>query len=165
MTAAARRQWAPVKYTSTQLGGGTNSQGVTFPGGLDLTTPALRLQPGALRDCLNFEVAPSGGYGRIEGYERFDGQAAPSDAAVTIVQIASFLAVPAIGQVITQAVTGATGTVAAVVTGPVPYLVLTKVTGAFDDRNMISKPTIGGALVNDAGEPIVNDAGDTISTP
>ncbi len=86
--------WAPVKYSSTPLGGGTTAQGVAYPGGLDLTTPSLRLQPGALRDCLNFEVAPFGGYRRTDGYERFDGQPSPSSATYTIVQLVGNVANP-----------------------------------------------------------------------
>jgi hypothetical protein len=66
-----------VKYSQTNLGSGVSGQGQPFPGGLDLTTPDLRLQPGALRDCLNYECGQFGGYTRIQGYERFDGHASP----------------------------------------------------------------------------------------
>lgn len=189
MSATLSRQppknaWAAVKYTSTNLGGGTTSQGQAYPGGLDLTTPSLRLQPGALRDALNFECAPFGGYRRVDGYERFDGQASPSDATYTIVQmtpgfgtpaefdsdfssdfiIAPFLHIPVPGDVVTQEVSGATGTVVALVVLPfassgtpfvldhslldssdlltsddgVTYLVLTQVTGVFDNTNQLS---------------------------
>jgi hypothetical protein len=75
MNAIPKQAWTPVKYTQTPLGAGTNAQGQAFPGGLDLTTPSLRLQPGSLRDSVNFEVAQFGGYTRIDGYERVDGQA------------------------------------------------------------------------------------------
>jgi hypothetical protein len=87
MNAVAKQQWPQVKYTQTQLGHGTNPQGQTFPGGLDLTTPPLRLPPGALHDVLNFEVAQFGGYTRIAGYERTDGHPSPSTASYTIVQV------------------------------------------------------------------------------
>lgn len=137
MNAVTKQAWAAVKYTQTQLGGGSTAQGVSYPGGLDLTTPTLRLQPGALRDVLNYEVAQFGGYTRISGYERVDGQAPPSAAGFIIVQVVSFLTVPDVGDLISQFLTGATGTVAAVFTTPVPYLVLTQVTGAFDDVYMI----------------------------
>jgi hypothetical protein len=158
-----KNAWAKVQYTSTQLGSGTTSQGQVFPGGLDLTTPSLRLASGALRDCINFEVMPFGGYGRIDGYERADGQASPSDATYTIVQIADntdspFIldssvldgpdvlsagpdwTPPTVGQVITQDTSGAVGTIIAVVTGPVPYLVLTMVTGIFDNTHSLTTP-------------------------
>jgi hypothetical protein len=130
-----------VKYSATQLGGGVTGQGVAFPGGLDLTTPSLRLQPGALRDCLNFEVAQFGGYSRIEGYERVDGHASPSAAAYVVVQLAAaFTNVPTIGQVVTQAVTGASGTIIAVVTAPAPYIAVTQVSGSFDNSHALTTP-------------------------
>jgi hypothetical protein len=169
MGAMGKQQWSQVKYTETILGGGTTAQGVAYPGGLDLTTPSLRLQSGALRDVLNFEVAQFGGYTRVDGYERVDGRASPSDAVFLIVQVASFTNVPAVGQVVTQAVSGATGTIIAVVTdggvtsddltsrtgdwilsddGPIiivtepaaAYIVVTMVTGVFDNTDALTTP-------------------------
>lgn len=160
MSAARKPEWAPVKYTSTQLGGGVSGQGQPFPGGLDLTTPSLRLQPGALRDALNFEVAQFGGYSRVEGYERIDGRASPSGAVYRIVQCggfssdfttdftpgdfgtSTFLTIPTVGQVVTQAVSGATGTIIAVVTAPIPYIVVTEVTGVFDQSHPLTTPGV-----------------------
>ena len=163
-----KNAWAPVRYSQTNLGGGTTAQGVAFPGGLDLTTPSLRLQPGALHDALNFYVAQFGGYTRTEGYERFDGRASPSVATYTIVQIGfspadftsdfssdftttpspPFTYTPLPGQVVTQPINGATGTIIAVVTAPVPYLVLTMVTGAFDNSSALM--VLGSVLVGNA---------------
>lgn len=50
-----------------------------FPlgGGLDLVTPAIATKPGVAVAALNYEPVMSG-YRRIRGYERFDGQVAPS---------------------------------------------------------------------------------------
>lgn len=189
-----KHSWAPVKYSQTSLGSGTTSQGTVFPGGLDLTTPSLRLQPGALRDALNFEVAPFGGYRRVDGYERFDGQTSPSDATFTLVQmtpgfeqpadfdsdfnadfaITPSLHIPVVGDVVTQDVSGATGTVIAVVTVPFEYagtpfvldqslldgpdvlggegrsyIVLTDVTGNFDNTNQL---TTAGFSIGSATE-------------
>lgn len=160
MNAIPKQAWPAVKYTQTQLGGGASAQGVAFPGGLDLTTPSLRLQPGALRDVLNYEVAQFGGYSRVDGYERVDGRASPSAAVYTIVQVggvflvppdfttdfntdftqATFSNIPSVGQVVTQAVSGATGKIIAVVIAPVPFLVLTQVTGIFDQTNLLTTP-------------------------
>lgn len=147
-------QFVPVRYSQTQLGGGTNAQGVSYPGGLDLTTPFLKLLPGALRDVLNFEVAQFGGYSRVDGYERYDGRAAPSAATFSVVQVVSFTAVPVVGQVVTQASSGASGTIIAVVTAPIPYLALTNVTGIFDNTHSLSTPgpvAIGTATANMVG--------------
>lgn len=162
MNAIPKSAWAQVKYDEVQFGGGSTAQGQPYPGGLDLTTPTLRLQPGALRDVLNFEVAQFGGYSRVDGYERVDGRAAPSDANYVIIQIGSlpdfssgdfsgtdfsalvgfpdFTNIPTVGQVVTQAVSGATGTIIAVVPSPVAYIAVTKVTGVFDSTNQITTP-------------------------
>lgn len=147
MNAIPKQAWVPVKYTQTLLGAQQTVRGMA-PGGLDLVTPSLRLQPGALRDCVNFEVALFGGYSRIEGYERTDGQAAPSAAVYTLIQVASFTAVPAAGQVVTQATSDATGTIIAVVSAGTPYLAVTAVTGIFDNSHALTTPgpvTVGTA--------------------
>lgn len=49
--------------------------GVKYPltGGLDLTTVKPLVKPGTLQDCLNYEVATTTGYTRINGVARFDG--------------------------------------------------------------------------------------------
>lgn len=49
-------------------------------GGLDLTTPSLRVDKGRALTMVNFELELDGGYRRINGYERVDGRPAPSDA-------------------------------------------------------------------------------------
>lgn len=163
----AALKWPKVQYSQTQLGGGTNAQGVAFPGGLDLTTAALRLQPGALRDVLNYEVGQFGGYTRIQGYERVDGRASPSVATSVIVQIGTiaadfmsdftsdfnlglFFVRPTVGQAVTQATSGAAGTIIAIVADNKPYLVLTQVTGIFDTANVVSGP---GAVVIGVATP------------
>jgi hypothetical protein len=53
-----------------------------FPlkGGLNEVAPPLATNPGELIDCLNYECLPEGGYQRIKGYSRFDGQATASMA-------------------------------------------------------------------------------------
>lgn len=146
----AKAQMERVLYSTTRLGGGMTQSGVSYPGGYDLTTPSLALQPGALRDVLNFECSQSGGYGRIKGYERIDGRAAPSAATYLIVQVSSFTNVPSVGQTITQATSGATGNIIAVnnVAGAF-YVAVTQVTGTFDTTHSITTPgpvTIGTAI-------------------
>lgn len=139
-TIPERSAWSAIRYSQTQLGAAVSYSGRTSPGGLDLTTPTLRLQPGALRDGLNFECAVSGGYSRIVGYERVDGRAAPSAAVYGIIQVALFTNVPAVGLVVTQAASGAMGTIIAVFTGAAPYLAVTRVTGTFDETHALTVP-------------------------
>ena len=83
----------PVKYSLIQL-----------QGGLDLVTPTLSLPPGIARDAINFEVAITGGYTRIPGYERFDGQPNPSDAVYSALTVASTSTL-AVGNTITNLAT------------------------------------------------------------
>jgi len=137
---APKQDWPKVSYTTTQLGGGLTQQGVSYPGGLDLTTPTLRLQPGSLRDGVNFECAQFGGYARADGYERVDGRPAPSAATFQIIQLVSFTNVPTAGQVVTQTTTGAAGTIIAVVISPTPYIAVTRITGSFDDTHALTTP-------------------------
>jgi len=144
-------QMPPVKYSITKLGGGVTPQGVSYPGGLDLTTPSLSLQPGALKQCTNFEVSQTGGYARIAGYERFDGHAAPSLATYILVQINAFTNIPLVGQTLTQAGSGATGTIIAV-NPTLSYVAVTQVSGTFDYTDTVS---VGATLIGTAVTPTV----------
>lgn len=146
---------SPVKYEVTNLGGGITQTGVSFPGGLDQTTPSLKLQPGSLVQAQNFECAQSGGYARIEGYERFDGRPAPSAATFVIVQVASFTNVPAFGTIINQDNSLATGIVAFVNNDDTgAYMIVTDVTGTFDATSNISSG-YGTLTVTAANSPII----------
>jgi hypothetical protein len=135
----------PVQYSVTRLGGGTTNGGVSFPGGLDLTTPSLALQPGALRNVVNFECSQAGGYARIKGYERLDGRPSPHNGVFSIVQVNSFTNVPSNGQTITQAGSGATGVIITVnnVSGAY-YMVVTKVTGTLNNSGAV---TVGATAI------------------
>jgi hypothetical protein len=118
-------------------------------GGLDLETPIWEVAPGKLRQAKNYEIGINDGYIDIEGYERFDGQAAPSDAQYGILDVTitgSF----SDGDTVTQLVSGATGVIVVggvVTSGAQDYLVLTKVTGTFDATNdlQVSAVTEGNA--------------------
>lgn len=55
-----------------------NEKIVPFRGGLDLEGNPLSIDPGRIIACRNFGVKTGGGYYRVKGYERFDGQTAPS---------------------------------------------------------------------------------------
>lgn len=51
---------------------------VILDGGLDQVSAAPAVLPGAIRDCLNYEVGFRRGLTRIDGLERFDGRTSPS---------------------------------------------------------------------------------------
>jgi hypothetical protein len=53
--------------------------GFALGGGLDLITPAVSKKPGYCIAALNYEPT-AGGYRRLRGFERYDGQPAPSEA-------------------------------------------------------------------------------------
>jgi len=99
---------------------------VNMQGGMDEVTPILQLPSGMVRDSLNFECSILGGYSRIQGYERYDGHAKPSNAVFSDIYISSFVNVPAVGDTISCAT--ATAVVLAVGSN---YLVVTEVTSAF----------------------------------
>lgn len=102
-----------------------------FAGGLDLTTPVIQTKPGTLRDALNYEIGINGGYIGILGYERFDGQASPSDGQYGILNV-TISGAFAVGDTITGVTSAATAVVLAVVTGgATDYLVVTKISGTF----------------------------------
>jgi hypothetical protein len=145
---AVANQWPAVKYSMTSLGAGSNAAGQPFPGGLDLMTPALRLQSGALTDVLNYEVSQFGGYTRVPGYERVDGRFSPSKASYTLIQVASFnnFSSIALGQTVTQSTSGATGTIIAIVASPIPYIAVTQVTGVFDNTHLLTTVASPGPI-------------------
>lgn len=113
---------------------------IMMKGGLDLMTPTLSLIPGALRDCLNYEVAVQGGYTRVAGYERLDGRTAPSSAAYIALSV-SFSSTPSLWATVTGGTSGATGKVAQTGLG---VLVLTAVSGTFQNGETLS---VGGSPI------------------
>lgn len=60
---------------------------VTLSGGLDLVTPPIKVEAGTASEALNYFESVKGGYTRIAGYERFDGQLSPSHATYYLVTI------------------------------------------------------------------------------
>lgn len=83
-----------------------------FPlqGGLDLTTPAISLPPGKVLDSMNYEPYISGGYRRVDGFERYDGHPSPSQASYWLM-IANLTGTVNVGDTLTGATSGATGVV------------------------------------------------------
>ena len=110
-------------------------------GGLDETTPPYQRATGTAREMVNFDVDIHGGYRRIAGYERFDGQTKPSEALYWILNITLTAAI-AVGDTVTGATSAATGKVLAVVTSGTPnYLVLGRVSGTFQSGETLN---VGG---------------------
>lgn len=100
---------------------------IRLEGGLDQVTPTLSLKSGIARRAANFEASITGGYTRIAGYERFDGQPSPSAAVYNLFDCTLTGAV-AVGDTITGMSSGATGVVIYVDGGTV---VITRETSTF----------------------------------
>lgn len=119
----AQSQLPSVEYDLIRLGGG-----------LDQVTPTLVLPPGYARGAFNFECNVTGGYTRIQGYERFDGRPRPSSAIYNLITCALVGAV-AVGDTITGMSTAATGKVIALDGDDV---IITRQTGIFVEQEGIS---------------------------
>lgn len=119
-----------------------------FAGGYDTESKPWNLDAGHLRESQNYEAAINGqGYTDIQGYERFDGQAAPSDAIYYIIDV-DITGTFHVNTTVTQLVSGATGVIIAVNGDDTPQtLVLTKLTGTFNDSDdlQVSAVTQGTA--------------------
>lgn len=88
---------------------------IRLGGGLDQVTPTLSLPPGVARRAANFEASITGGYTRIAGYERYDGQPNPSDATYNLLVLTGLTPGSiAVGDVLLGYSTGATGEVIAI---------------------------------------------------
>lgn len=113
-------------------------------GGLDQITPHLSIAQGHLIDCINYEAGVSGGYQRIDGYERYDGQPSPSDATYYMgLTTDSCLGVINVGDTVTGETSGAIGLVSRVTADVIN---LTKVTGTFQAENILRSGVVVGSF-------------------
>lgn len=120
---------------------GIESEFIKFAGGLDIVTPKIIADPGTCRDAQNFLADINGGYYTMNGYERYDGQASPSDAAYATLEATGIQPVT-LGTTLTGEDSGATGVIIAVTD---EYFVLTKVTDTFQAENVTVSGVVGVA--------------------
>jgi hypothetical protein len=99
-----------------------------FKGGMDLESPALSIAPGALLAGMNYVAGTDGGYERIDGYERFSGQTAPSDATYHYCSCTFSNGGPDVGDTVTGVTSSKTGVVITVGSN---YINITKRSGTF----------------------------------
>jgi hypothetical protein len=111
---------------------------IEFFGGWDNETPPMEVPPGFVRNALNYECDINGGYGRVLGYERFDGRPSPSDAVYDKIPITLSGAI-AVNDTVTGVTSGATGVV--IVTAST-YIFITKLTGTFQSGEVLN---VGGS--------------------
>jgi hypothetical protein len=136
-----------------------------FGGGLDVVSAALALPPGRLRSGLNYEPLAEG-YGRVDGYERFDGRGSPSSRSYWLLPFDTGVSAITAGMTITGGTSGATGIV---LLEPVGFtgnwsgtgagtLVLGNVSGTFQDNEQLLASTTLRAL---AAGPAAENSADT----
>jgi hypothetical protein len=115
-----------------------------FPleGGLDLMTPAIAMKPGKVISSQNYEPNIGGGYRRIDGFERYDGQASPSSKGYWIATVTLTSGV-SVNDTITGLSSGVTGVVLYQTTG---ILVLGAVSGNFTNGESISNGATVGTI-------------------
>lgn len=112
-----------------------------FNGGLDTTSPPLNVLPGFCRKAQNYEQDLNGGYRRIDGYERFDGRAAPSSYSYYILNC-TITGPVAVGDTVTDDAGTSTAKVLAIGIG---HLALARVVGAWPAGNI--KDTISSVAL------------------
>ena len=85
-------------------------------GGLNLVDPPIEIPAGMLLAATNYELLPRGGYRRIDGFERSDGQSRPSSANYWILEFdTGTLAAPVDDSLVVGSTSGARGKVGVVV--------------------------------------------------
>lgn len=127
----------------------TDQKHYALAGGLDLMTPPIAVQPGRVSDAQNYEPEISGGYRRIDGYERYDGRPSPTSASYWVVNYTAGAVAAVVGSTVTGATSGATGRVLGVFTG---YLVLGRVSGTFQIGESITSAGTVGTLTSLASQ-------------
>lgn len=122
-----------------------------FNGGLDVVTPALSVDPGFALTMVNYEPWFNGGYRRVDGFERFDGHAKPSNALVYGAVISALTGL-SFGTGTSAAGTGSvSGATAQFVEGiqvnGTSWVAITNVSGTFGTSDVIHQGTsTGGTL-------------------
>jgi hypothetical protein len=109
-------------------------------GGLNLVDAAIAIPEGMALAATNYELLSRDGYHRVDGYERFDGQAKPSDASYWILNYTDATGAIEVNGIVTGAISGAAAKILLDVPsgGDAGYLVLTTLTGVFVDDEALS---------------------------
>lgn len=133
-------------------------------GGLNTATPAIAVPPGEAIGASNFE-SDVRGYARVAGFERFDGRPRPSEATYHVLRFDAGAAAITTGETVSGAASGATATAvidAVIESGAygssdaAGYLVLSEMSGAFIDNEMLQVSGITRATAN--GTPGIRGA-------
>lgn len=137
-------------------------------GGLNLAGTPLELAPGELIGVYNYEMRRLGGYQRLYGYERLDGQTPPSQTPYYLLNFMTGTPAnyPVVGDVVNGQTSGATALVllSNVLTDPnTGYVILWKLAGTFvTGENLrvganVFGVAVGTANANSASTDALND--------
>lgn len=116
---------------------------IPLTGGMDSVTTPILVKPGRVISSSNFEPDIFGGYRRMFGIERFDGQTSPSDAKYHIFTCDITGSVTA-GDTLTGSTSGATAVALLVVSST--EIVVTKVTGTFVSEDFEVSAVVEGTV-------------------
>lgn len=112
-------------------------------GGLDLMTPAITIDPGKCFDAQNYEPQITGGYRRIDGYERFDGHQSPSSGQYALIIIAQTGPI-SIGATLTGQTSGASCRVLQLT----PSFIVSRLSGIFLLGENLLSPGVVGSITS-----------------
>lgn len=120
-----------------------------FPlaGGLNLITPPISTPSGHAISALNYEPDVLG-YVRTRGHERFDGRPAPSEQSYWTLGYDGYVGAISAGQTVTGATSGATGIALYAISSGPGTLVLTQVSGTFEDNENLQVSAVTKCVAN-----------------
>lgn len=129
--------------------GNVDTKSFPLKGGLNLIDAPLTIPGGMCLAGINYELLTTDGYRRVDGFERFDGQASPTDASYWILNYDGGTVAISEGDTVTGLSSGVTGVALTDYIGTVAegYLVLTNVTGSYtnDEDLQVSAATVAFA--------------------
>jgi len=115
-------------------------------GGLNLVDPPIEMPAGMLIAATNYELLPRGGYRRIDGFERSDGQPRPSDATYWVLNYdTGDVVTPVVDSLVIGQTSGAIGKVGIVVLtsgtwaggDALGYVAIYTLSGIFEDDEVL----------------------------
>jgi len=143
--------------TARPARGNVQTKSFSFEGGLNLVDAPLTVKPGMCLSAVNFEHLRRGGYRRIDGYERFDGQDSPSEASYWILNFdAGDIVQPPIDGHMIGATSGAIGKIGSITltsgswagSDAAGHIVVLVLSGNFVDNETITFLNAGDGFSN-----------------
>jgi hypothetical protein len=126
--------------------GAVQTESFELKGGLNLVDAPMTIPPGMVLAATNYELLPRGGYHRVDGFERSDGQARPSEASYWVLPFdAGDIAEPVDNGLVAGNTSGATGKVGTLVLesgswvggDAAGYIALYTLSGIFIDNEIL----------------------------